>query len=221
MNDVFEKVVYVLSNPAAAHLVEDIAQYPGASSWNRMGRDAKTVQRPKEYFREDGRMPAQVELRAVAPRGLRGESYQEWIARVRTAVKKRQSGLMEERKKKAKKGRGGAVLGPAHILKTDPLSRPTTEAPRWRLRPHLACKEKERMKEERRALKEFRAQYMKMRIRLRTGKGGVEFPEGTYRLRLLGLRCKTCIEATRTKRPKASLSKASDKKKAPDKESAA
>jgi hypothetical protein len=110
-------------------------------------------------------------------------------------VKKRQSGLTEERKKKAKKGRGGAVLGPAHILKTDPFSRPTTEAPRWRLRPHLACKDKERMREERRALKEFRAQYTKMRIRLRTGGGRVEFPEGTYRLRLLGLRCGGCLAA--------------------------
>ena len=195
MNDVFEKVVYVLSNPAAAHLVEDIVQYPGSSSWNLMGHGAKTVQRPKAYFREDGRMPAQIELRAVAPRGLRGESYGDWITRVRTAVKKRQSGLADERKKKAKKGRGGAVLGPAHILKTDPLSRPTTEAPRWRLRPHLACKDKERMREERRALKEFREAYTKMRIRLRSGGARVVFPEGTYRLRLLGLRCSGCLAA--------------------------
>ena len=182
MHDVFEKVVYVLSNPAAAHLVEDIAHWPGSSAWDRMGRDAKTVERPKVYFREDGRMPARVELRAVIPHGLRGESKKDWIARVRTAVRKRQSELAKDRKK--------PVLGLKAILKMHPLAAPKTEAPRSKLRPHLACKDNERMKGERLALKQFRADHEKMRIRLRDGEGKVVFPEGTYRMRLLGLRCK-------------------------------
>lgn len=152
-----------------------------------MGRDAGMIDRPKVYFRENGRMPAKVELRAVAPNGLRGESYGKWIARVRDAVKQRQSSLEEERRKKRR-----GVLGPKRVLRMDPFAHPTTEAPRRKLRPHLACKNKERMKEERRALKEFRAKYKEMRRRLRAGEGRVEFPEGTYRLRLLGLRCKGC-----------------------------
>ena len=192
MHDVFEKVVYVLCNPAAAHLVEDIAQYPGSSSWSRMGREAKGVQRPTVYFREDGRMPEKVELKAVAPRGLRGESYSDWIGRVRKEVKKRQAGFAEDRRANKKKGRCADVLGPSRLLKTDPFGRPSTEAPRWRLRPHLACKDKERMKAERVRLKQFRVDHEKMRVRLRSGDRKVEFPEGTYRLRLLGLRCKGC-----------------------------
>lgn len=196
MNDVFDKVVYVLSNPAAAHLVEDIAEWPGSSSWGRMGHDAKTVERPEEYFRENGRMPETVQLRAVAPHGLRGTSYDEWIARVREAVKKRQAGLAAKRPTK-KNGRG--VLGAKAVLKMNPLGRPKTVPPRRKLRPHLACKDKEQMKKERRALKEFRAQYKKMRTRLREGAGRIEFPEGTYRLRLLGLRCKGCSPTAQAK----------------------
>ena len=200
MHDVFEKVVYVLCNPAAAHLVGDIAQYPGSSSWSRMGREAKAVQRPTVYFREDGRMPDKVELKAVAPRGLRGESYSDWSGRVRKEVKKRQAGFAVERKANKKKGRSADVVGAHRILRTDPFSKPTTEAPRWRLRPHLACKDKVRMKAERLGLKVFRAEYEKMRLRLRTGSGRVEFPEGTYRLRLLGLRCKTCLTPATAKK---------------------
>lgn len=48
------------------------------------------------------------------------------------------------------------------------------------------------MKAERHLLKDFRAEYKKMLLRVRTGEGRVDFPEGTYRLRLLGLRCKGC-----------------------------
>ena len=213
MNDVFEKVVYVYSNPAAAHIVEDIAQAPGSSSWNRMGRDAKGVARPKPYFCEAGRMPAEVGLRAVVPRGLRGESKEAWIARVRAAVRRRQSNLAKER------GTRG-VLGAERAMKTDPNAMPKTKAPRWKLRPHLACKEKDRMKAERRALKEFRADYRTMLLRFRAGESRVEFPEGTYRLRLLGLRCKGCNEADagtsreRVRNPKPSLKKTRGKKKA-------
>ena len=193
MGDVFDKVVYVLSNPAAAHLVEDIADWPGSSSWNLMGRDARTIARPTVYFREDGRMPANVELRAVAPRGLRSESYKQWIARVREAVKKRQASLTKDRNEQKPRRN---VLGPQRVLKMDPFAKPATEAPRRKLRPHLACKDKKLMIEARCALKNFRDAYKEMRTRLRTGKGRVEFPEGTYRLRLLGLRCKGCSPST-------------------------
>ena len=189
MSDVLDSVAYVLSNPAAAHLVEDIAQYPGSSSWDRIGRAAKTVERPKVYFRDDGRMPSRVELQAVAPRGLGPEKYKEWIERVRAAVRKRQSELAKERKR--------PVLGAKGVMKMNPFASPKTQAPRRKLRPHLACQDKKLMKEERRLLKEFRAEYRTVRIRLRTGEGKVEFPEGTYRLRLLGLRCKGCIDVTR------------------------
>jgi REP element-mobilizing transposase RayT len=191
LEDVFDAVVYVLANPAAAHLVESISHWPGSSSWTRMGREAQTMQRPTDYFRADGRMPKTVALKAVAPRGLRGETYEEWIARVREAVKAKEDTLARERRKKNK-----TVLGCKAVLATRPTATPSTKEPRSKLHPHLACKDRKRMIEERKVLKDFRATYGAMLLRLRDGTGRVEFPEGTYRLRLLGLRCAGCTKAT-------------------------
>ncbi len=194
LDDVFDKVVYVLTNPAAADLVDDIVHWPGASSWTRMGADPKVVERPQGgYFCAEGLMPEQVELRAVAPRGLLGESYIEWIERVRTAVKLRQGALTKKRSEERRH-----VLGRKGVLATDPFSAPTTKAPRSRLRPHLACKDKTRMKQERALLNGFRTQYRSTRKRLRgegEDEGTIEFPVGTYRLRLLGLPCEGCNDA--------------------------
>ena len=196
MSDVFDKVVYVLSNPAAAHLVEDIAHWPGSSSWLRMGRPAKTVKRPENgYFSVDGLMPAEVQLRAVAPRDLLGETEDDWIQRVRAAVLKRQRALAKERH--------SPVIGASAVMKMNPYQTPSSDAPRSNLQPHLACKDRERMDAEVRVLKNFRATYREMRMRLLAeGPAAVEFPEGTYRLRLMGLRCKDCAE-TATQRPPA------------------
>ena len=187
LGDVFDKVVYVLSNPAAAHLVDNIVQWPGSSSWDRMGRGAKTIERPRQYFVEQGRMPAEVELGAVAPPGLVGESYAKWVDRVRGAVTDRQDDLA---KKRRKDGRG--IVGRKGIRATSHLDTPKTEAPRRKLRPHLACKDRKRMKEEQLALKGFRSKYKEARERLRDKSARFEFPVGTYRLRLLGLRCAGC-----------------------------
>ncbi len=195
LEDVFDKVVYVLSNPAAADLVTSIAEWPGSSSWTRMGRDAKIVKRPAEgYFSEVGCMSKKAELRAVAPRGLRGESYKQWIARVREAVKAKQDALVRQR---AKQGR--RVLGAKAAQAMDPFAAPNKKAPRSKLQPHLACKDKTRMKEERQTLTKFRIDYKEMRRRLREENGEVEFPVGTYRLRLLGLPCAGCAPAARAK----------------------
>jgi len=194
MADVVDKVVYVLTNPPAAHLVEDIGHWAGSSSWTRMGRSGEMVKRPSAYFCVDGSMPKEVELRAVVPHDLNDETEAGWIKRVREAVIVRQRTLAKERKR--------PVLGVKRVLGMNPTDSPKSEAPRWNLNPHLACKDGELMKVERKQLLEFRHQYREMLQRLRTGEGDVAFPEGTYRLRLLGLRCKECVEGTTSTRKK-------------------
>ena len=86
LEDVFDKVVYVLMNPVAAYLVDTVAQWPGASSWHRMGRDSKILKRPNVYFRKDGVMPPTAKLVIHTPPGLKGETEAEWIHRVRREV---------------------------------------------------------------------------------------------------------------------------------------
>ena len=192
--DVLDKVVYTLTNPAAAHLVEDVGHWAGSSSWTRMGRPGKKLKRPSAYFCVDGSMPKEVELRANVPHGLDGARAEKWIQSVREAVIARQRTLAKERTR--------PVVGVKRVLAMNPTDSPRTDAPRWNLNPHLACKDRERMKLERKQLLEFRHKYREMLMRLRTGEGDIEFPDGTYRLRLLGLRCKACIEGTTSTRRK-------------------
>jgi putative transposase len=184
INDVFDKVVYVLSNPAKADLVESIVHWPGSSSWYRMGQKRVSVRRPRLHFRSDGVMPETAELHVVAPPGLKGETPAEWIARVRREVDLAESELRRKRLKEAT-----PLVGRKQVLATKPADAPTTKAPRSKLRPALACKDKERMKKARAELRGFRVAYRRVLLRLRAGMSGVEFPVGTYRLRQLGLRC--------------------------------
>ena len=193
LDDVFDKVVYVLMNPVTAHLVDTVAQWPGSSSWLRMGRVAKTVKRPQVYFRKNGGvMPATAKLVVATPPGLKGETASEWIKRVRREVH-----LREELARKERTAKRTPLLGRKNVLATNPFAAPTTAAPRRRLRPALACKDRERMKQERATLKGFRATYRTMLALLikRLHKGdlkgepAVAFPAGTWRWRALGVRC--------------------------------
>jgi REP element-mobilizing transposase RayT len=192
LDDVFDKVVYVLMNPVKAHLVDSVAHWPGASSWNRMGRAPKVVKRPAVYFRKDGVMPATAKLVVTAPPGLKGETAAEWIKRVRREVHLREEVARNERRSKHI-----SLVGRKAVMATSPFAAPKTDAPRRRLRPALACKEKERMKQERAILKGFRASYRSTLVLLiaRLPKGDlkaaprIEFPAGTWRWRELGIRC--------------------------------
>jgi REP element-mobilizing transposase RayT len=200
LDDVFDKVVYVLTNPVSAHLVQEVAHWPGASSWTHMGRSMTKVRRPRKYFRKEGLMPATATLRAVAPPGLKGETHADWVARVRRAVELKELTLCKKRIEK-----GLTVTGRKAVLARDPFDSPSTAPSPRKLRPSLACKNAKRMKEARRVLKGFRVEYSGMlallrsdeKCRLSNGKERlvrekpkIEFPAGTYRLRVfLGVPC--------------------------------
>lgn len=193
LEDVFDKVVYTLVNPVAAGLVDRAANWPGASSWDCMGRAAaKVVKRPAVYFSKTGIMPAEAKLVIAAPPGLKGETDAEWFRRVRREVHRHEEVTASERQ--AKRAR---LVGRKGVLATNPFDAPRTEAPHRRLRPALACKDKERMKQERATLRGFRAAYRSALARLieQLRKGDlkaeprVEFPAGTWRWKQLGVRC--------------------------------
>jgi len=184
-SDVFNKVVYILTNPVSAHLVDSVVHWPGSSSWKRMGREATMAKRPRFYFRrERSVMPEEAQLRVVAPAGLDEQAYAVWVDEVRKAVEAKES-----QAKKSRSEERIALVGRKVVLATNPFDGPHTEAPRRKLRPALACKDRERMKQEIIALKTFRADYAAARSKYITSNSDVVFPAGTYRLRAWGARC--------------------------------
>ena len=125
-DDILDKVVYVLTNPVTARLVDSAAQWPGATSWSIMGRKPVTRRRPHVFFKKEGsKMPEEVALRAAVPPMLKGAAASRWVSRVRDAVAARESELADERRKK-----NLSLVGRKNVLATNPLSAPKTSTRR-------------------------------------------------------------------------------------------
>lgn len=177
--DRFAKLVYLLANPVADHLVERITDWPGASSYGlALSGRTKTVKRPRCFFRQDGAMPDEVTLRVERPEGFESLSDAEWAAKVRDAVSDR-----ERRAREARQASGRSVLGRKAVLRQQPSDAPKTPEPRRRLRPHIACKNKQRRIFELTALVAFRAERRAALVRYLAGERDLMFPYGTYRVR--------------------------------------
>ena len=182
--DRFDKLIYVLTNPVNADLVERVADWPGACSFSQqLGLRPRVVKRPRGFFREDGKMPEEVTLQIERIDGFEHLSEREWRDKVSTAVES-----IESSAKKARAREGRRVLGRKGVLGIEPTSAPRTIAPRRRLRPLIACKNLLRRVEELLAIKTFRVAYRTALARWIAGERQVFFPDGTYRMRAFGVR---------------------------------
>ncbi len=186
LDDVFEKVVYVLANPMAAHLVDQLSHWPGLHSLYHLDGRVTVHERPRWFFKKDGKvMPVTADLRAVPPPG----ADDTWAAKVRAAVERKEREYRVLRQEK-----GIRLLGRKGVLATDPFASPAKEAMHRKLRPALACKDAARRAAELALLKAFRVEYARKLTQYIAAKTpeerhNVVFPAGTYRLRLLGVRC--------------------------------
>lgn len=185
LSDVFEKVVYVLSNPMAAHLVDQLVHWPGSSSLFHLSGAVTSHERPKAFFAANGRMPETARLRAVKPPMLGDdETFESWAQRVRDAVAAREEELAVVRARE-----GTRVLGRKGVLRTSPFDSPATATRHRKLRPAVACKNTEDRIVLLRRLADFRKAYDVARRLYVDGDHEVRFPAGTYRFRALGARC--------------------------------
>jgi hypothetical protein len=182
---VFDKVLYVLANPVAAHLVDRVANWPGCTSLQHIDGKRTIHARPGAFFRADGTMAETAELRAIVPPCFADrESVASWAARVRAAVSRAEEAAREERLVMRR-----AIVGRKAILRASALESPTTSEPRRNLRPAVACKDAAQRIAALVRLMEFRIAYRDARLRFAQGERDVEFPAGTYRLRVWGARC--------------------------------
>lgn len=177
--DRFHKLVYLLANPVADSLVDRVSDWPGACSFGlHLSGRTKTVKRPRCFFREDGKMPAEATLRIERPEGFASLPEDEWRTMLEDAVRRE-----EERAREKRMAHGGRVLGRKAILRTDPTDKPKTVEPRRKLRPCIACLDEARRVQELGRLLAFRAERRAALLRFMAAESDVFFPHGTYRVR--------------------------------------
>ena len=175
---ILEKVVYVLANPVAAGLVRHGSEWPGLwSDPRRLGADPVVTERPKEFFREDGSMPASAPLQLDRPPGfVTKESFDEAL----------QDGLRAAEDQAATElGREGrSFLGVARVLMQKPSSHPATGEPRRALNPRVAARNKWKRLEALLRLAEFGRAYREALTAWRAGVREALFPPGTWQMRV-------------------------------------
>jgi REP element-mobilizing transposase RayT len=93
-DDIFEKMVYTLTNPVSAELVASHEKWPGAySPIDRIGAErAMVIQRPEGYFDPEV-YPKTVEIRLTIPKAFRGEEPAKFRARLRDEVHGREESI--------------------------------------------------------------------------------------------------------------------------------
>ena len=175
--DRFAKLVYVLANPVAEHLVDRVSEWPGASSLSlSLSGRTMTVRRPS-YFRSNGPMPETVTLELERPDGFGELPQQEWASRIEEALR-----AVEARAREVRAELGRRVLGRKAVLRASPTDQPRTAETAHRLRPSIACKDGVRRGLELARLAAFRLARAAARLRL-LAEGRAEFPDGTYLVR--------------------------------------
>ncbi len=183
-DDVLQKMVYVLANPVAAGLVRRGREWPGLWSdpgW--IGGEPIAAERPKDFFRAEGPLPASAQLQLHRPPGF---ETNEFFAEIPNR------GLREAEERAAEELRNEArsILGEAKVLAQRPNGRPAPGEPRRALNPRVACRNKWGRIEALLRLAEFGHSYRKALAAWRNGVRDTLFPPGTWLMRVEhGVRC--------------------------------
>lgn len=182
---VFEKVVYVLTNPSNDHLIDRLVDWPGVTSLHHLDGRTTRHARPTSFFRANGPMPESVELRAVQPPCSRlVETQSQWAARVRAAV---EDAERTQRERRLRDGR--RIAGRKAVLELSPFDSPRTPGDHGTAGSSIAGRDKQLRDQSLARLRIFRERYFDARQDFLRGNREAEFPAGTYRLRRLGVRC--------------------------------
>ena len=176
VSDVIDKIVYSATNPVQAGLVEKAHHWPGVNTLSALleGRTIK-VKRPKFFFRADGPMPEEIELRVGLPPELGDPDP--LLDTIRRKVAQ-----VEERMAAARRQTGARVLGRRGVLAQSWKATPSTVRGPRDIRPQIAARETWRRLEAIQRNRDFQRAYRAARERL-VANDPIPFPPGTYWLR--------------------------------------
>jgi hypothetical protein len=171
---VLSKLAYAALNPVKAHLVARVADWP--LDMLRALVDGKPIRatRPR-FFRANGPMPAEVELKLEIPDVL--DHRELLLAELQRRVAEVEQESAEQREKT-----GRRVVGRHRILRQNWRSAPTTEEPKRTLRPRFASLDMWKRIDALQGYRAFLREYREARAASLRGIP-VVFPAGTYWLR--------------------------------------
>ena len=129
-------------------------------------------------------MPKRVGLRFPRPHVFAHLSHEQWADMIRTAVREVEKAAADER---AETGR--RILGRKAVLAQSPFDRPDSHEPRRKMSPRVAGKSKWARIEALERCTKFLDDYAVALDAYRNGETDVEFPFGTYKLRVEGHVC--------------------------------
>jgi len=174
--DLMDKLVYVATNPVKDGLVEKVHHWPGPAFVAALlaGKPLR-AHRPRHFFRDEGPMPAQVELLMQLPDDFDGKD--ELLAELRRQIAEVEDACARERQQT-----GRRVVGRRGVLRQSWRESPTSREPRRDLRPRVAARNKWLRIATLQRNKEWEAAYREARERWKAGELG-EFPYGTYWLK--------------------------------------
>ena len=173
-----EKLVYVLTNPVSAGLVEKHEDWPGAVTRPLLdGAYEIEVRRPDHFFDEDSEtMPASARLRVTPPPMLRGEKPRVLGKRLFDLVKASEKYTRDEMQRE-----GRNFVGRKNVLRQSPRRSAQSREERFKTNPTLASRDKwvriELLQRNLDWLKEYREAYS----RYRRGDRDVIFPFGSFK----------------------------------------
>ena len=105
--DILDKMVYALTNPCKDNLVANVADWPGVNSYQALlAGESLSAVRPDHFFREDGPMPATVNLTFSRSPDFLGMSREEFADMLRTRVEAAETEAEDRRR-----ATGTRVLG--------------------------------------------------------------------------------------------------------------
>lgn len=174
--DVLEKLVYIATNPVKDGLVERVRHWPGPRFVHALlsGKPLRAA-RPKHFFREQGTMPAEIELAMKLPDHFEGK--EEFLAELARRI-----AHVEDSCARTCQQTGRRVLGRRAIRRQSWRAAPTSSEPRRNLRPRVASRNKWLRIAALQRNKEWELAYHDARRQWLDGEPA-EFPFGTYWLK--------------------------------------
>ena len=173
---ILDKMAYTIANPVEAGLVRRSGAWPGVNLW-RPGK--YKVLRPQVFFDPNGAMPKSLKLEIRPIPHPEVSTIRESLELVGQAIAEREKVLRKKRKEVR-----GTYLGVDRVLAQKPTQTPWSKAPRRRLSPRIAVRDKWRRIEALQRLKSFCSDYRDAFERWRAGDREVEFPAGVYLMRV-------------------------------------